>query len=267
MTLVQAALLGLVQGLTEFLPVSSSGHLVLAKSWLGVRDTGSVAFEVVVHLGTLFAVLVGLRGPVLELMAATGKILQPGRWRQAYGEDPGFRRLVLLVPATLPAVVVGLGFADTLEGLFGAPRWAAAMLIATAVILLAPLPFGERRGPLGWRSALFMGIAQAVAIIPGISRSGSTISAGCVAGVTREEAGIFSFLMAIPAILGAVVLKADEVLVAADAGVGPLAVGFALSFLAGWFSLIALLGLVRTGRLWVFSPYLILVGSLSLIFG
>ncbi len=267
MTFAQAALLGLVQGLTEFLPVSSSGHLVLAKSWLGVRDTGGVAFEVVVHLGTLLAVLVGLRAPVLELARGASRLLRPADWRSAFVEDRGFRRLVLLVPATLPAVVVGLGCADGLEELFGAPRRAAAMLIVTAAILLAPLAFGGRRGLLGWKAALFMGLAQALAIIPGISRSGATISTGCVAGVRREEAGVFSFLMAIPAILGAVILKADDVIAAADAAAGPLVVGFLLAFVAGWFSLVALLGLVRAGRLWVFSPYLLLVGSLFLILG
>ncbi len=253
----EAILLGLVQGLTEFLPVSSSGHLVLARDLLGMAPAESPSFEIVVHLGTLLSVFMVMRTEVLGLLGALPRCLDRGRWRRSFAEDPSFRALVLLVPATLPVVLVGLLAKEEVEASFGRPALAAAMLLVTAALLLATRIARRRRErELDLRIAVAMGLAQALAILPGISRSGSTIAAGLLAGGERRRVGGFSFFMAIPAILGAVILEAREI-GALDLPLTTLVAGFASAALVGALALALLLRLVRRGRLWIFAPYLV----------
>ena len=199
------SVLAVLQGLTEFLPVSSSGHLVLAQAAMGIDDP-AIVVDVALHVGTLFAVLVVYRRD----LASLARGLFDGRWREP----------LLLVLGTLPAVVVGLGFRDQVEVAFESPRTAAYGLFATAAMLFAGEAFRRRRlgmepGPLSWRIALGVGIAQALAICPGISRSGSTIACGLALGLAPAAAARFSFLLAIPAIGGAALLQLPAVL---DAG-------------------------------------------------
>jgi undecaprenyl-diphosphatase len=192
-------LLAVVQGLTEFLPVSSSGHLVLFQHFLGARE-GDVFFDIVLHVGTLGSVLVVYRREVLRLLKF---------------DPPALAYVGCLALGTLPAVIVGLLFKDTIEGLFHEPVFAAAGLLATAVILFStrlaapadalPEPW-EPRAPSPLRAVL-IGAAQACAILPGISRSGSTIAAALWTGLPRAEAARFSFLLSIPAISGALILQ------------------------------------------------------------
>ena len=267
MTTADALLLGLIQGLTEFLPVSSSGHLVLGQDLMGLELGGGVAFEVVVHLGTLASVVFVFRKFITEMVFESPALLRPAGWKSRYADRPAFRRLVLLVPATIPAALVGFLGKDALQGLFENPRVVACMLGVTGLILFLPLRFGSRDsagGLLDLPRALIMGVAQAAAIIPGISRSGSTITAGLCSGLDREEAGAFSFLMAIPAILGAAVLELGD-LEQIGLGAGPLIAGFLAAAVSGYLALLLLLRMVRHGRLWVFSPYLLAVLILWLI--
>jgi len=228
--LLQLMVLAVVQGLTEFLPVSSSGHLVLLQHAMGVRE-GDALFNVVLHCGTLGSVLVVYRREVLRLLRF---------------DSAAIRYLISLAVATLPAVVVGLLASDLIVGLFGSPRFAAGGLILTALVLFSsrlvrtdtcalPEPWEPLAMPLP--KALMIGLAQSLAILPGVSRSGSTIGISLWLGVPRAEAARFSFLLSVPAIAGALVLsivrgevhgREDQLLMVAAAvaafGVGLLAI-------------------------------------------
>ena len=265
MTFGEALVLGVVQGLTEFLPVSSSGHLVVVRALLGVQATaGDVSFEVVVHLGTLAAVFVVLAGPIRRMTRALPALLRPRDWRRRYADDAGFRDLVLVVMASLPVGVVGVAFGDAIESTFASPRLVGAMFLVTAAVLggTALLPERAER-PMSFSAAAAMGVAQTVTVLPGISRSGTTIAAGLYAGASRSNAGVFSFLMAVPAILGAGLLELPSIASSGTAWPALLG-GFAAAFLSGWGALVVLLRLVRLGRLWIFAPYLVVVGGLAL---
>ena len=240
---MKAIALGALQGLTEFLPVSSSGHLVIAQHLLGVGE-GQVAFDVAVHLGTLAAVLIVFRKEILSMVLGVA-----GRDRL------GLRRVWLVVVGSIPAGVVGVLFKDTLEGLFSSVLAAALGLIFTGAWLMLTrwIPPG-RRGPAetGAGRALWVGIMQALAIIPGVSRSGTTIGAGLVAGLERGWAGAFSFLLAIPAITGASLL---EVRAIARVELAPVLAGALTAAVVGWAALKVLMGVVKAGRLHVFAWY------------
>lgn len=271
MSILDAIWLGLVQGLTEFLPVSSSGHLVLAEHVLGVEASEDVSFEVIAHLGTLLAVLLVFRERILAMLKTLPIFFRPGRWALAYAENEAFRQAVLVIVATIPVVIIGLSFEDRIDALFTEVRLVPWMLLVTAALLIASALITRQRseakgeGRLTLGRALAMGLAQSGAIAPGISRSGSTIAVGLATGVAREKAGAFSFLMSIPAVLGACVLKLDDI---AAGSVAPATASAALvaSFLSGWGALVLLMALVRRGRLWVFAPYLVIVAVLGLIY-
>lgn len=224
MSVLEAILLGVVQGLTEFLPVSSSGHLVLAQALLGVRLPG-VVFETAVHVATLCAVLWVYRDRVVELARGV-----------AGGEGASLRYLGMLALASVPAGVVGVAGRDFFEAAFEAPEAAAAMLLVTGGLVwtirhTAP---GAEDGEPGPAQALWAGVAQALAILPGISRSGSTVAAGVWRGVEPVRMAEFSFLMSVPAIGGAALLQADGLsAAAAAAGSGALWAGFLAALVAG----------------------------------
>jgi undecaprenyl-diphosphatase len=253
---LHAALLGLLQGLTEFLPVSSSGHLVLGRSLLDVHTPGA-DFEVFAHAGTLLAILVHYR---TDLVAMAGSAVRLRR------DGPG-RLLLLVLLASIPAAVVGLTLADPVEALFARPALAAGMLLVTGLVLLSTRlarAGGERvRAP----SAIAIGLAQALAILPGISRSGSTIAAGLHAGVDRDRAARFSFLLAVPALLGAAVLKTSD-LVREPPGPTLLEsylVGGLVAFASGYLALRWLLGIVHRGHLDRFAWYCLAIGAVALL--
>jgi undecaprenyl-diphosphatase len=259
-SLFQAAVLGIVQGLTEFLPVSSSGHLVLVQQLFGI-SLGTLTFEVVVHVGTLIAVLIALRSDVALIFAG----LRPGK-------DPetrsGRRLIWLLVVGTLPAVVVGFLLNDLIESLFSSVTVVGLMLLLTGTFL-----FFAERAKTGRRSleglhtvdALFIGCGQALAVMPGLSRSGTTISAGLRRGVNGEDAARFSFLLSIPVILGAAVLELPSVGQDAVLPLSVLCMGFLTSAITGYFAITVLKRFVRQGRLRVFAYYTWAVGALVLL--
>jgi len=248
-----AILLGILQGLTEFLPVSSSGHLVLAQELLGVNQPG-VAFELLAHLGTLGAVLVYFRAAIWRLGKAVFGV----------GSRTDRFMVLWLVIGTVPAGLVGFLLEDFFEGAFSSPLATSAMLLVTALILLATrfVRYGQR--PVAWHSALAMGVGQALAIMPGISRSGTTIAAGLFAGVRPAQAAEFSFLLAIPAIGGAILLKADELIHVGSAAAGPYLVGAVLSFLFGLVAVYLVLSTIRRGKFDYFAYYCFAAGALGL---
>jgi undecaprenyl-diphosphatase len=247
------AILALVQGLTEFLPVSSKGHLVLAQAALGMREP-AVGLDVALHLGTLAAVLIAYRRDVLELLSG----LTRGGWREP----------LLLFAATLPAAAVGFGFRDALHDLFGSLRATAIGLCGTAAILTV----GEtvrRRGyggseSVSTRQALLVGLAQACAILPGISRSGTTIAAGLLVGLAPRAAARFSFLLAIPTILGAAVLELPGLFRGGDGGLGmglgSILAAIALAGLVGYAALRGLLAFLARGAFGWFAGYTLVLG-------
>lgn len=271
--MLEAILLGILQGLTEFLPVSSSGHLVLGEHALGLFSDGhqSILFEVLLHLGTLTAVLVAYRHDLAELLQS---LWPASRRRLALEECRRRHRLILaILVASVPAGLIGLTLKDPITALFGEPRTVALLLLGTALILFLGdrLKRGDRvaEGNGVWRS-LVIGTAQALAILPGISRSGSTIVAGLAVGLRPVEAARFSFLISIPAVSGAALLESlDQLGSQSGLGmpVGALLAGFLSSAIVGYLAIQWLLVAIRRRSLTLFAAYCFLLGLSALLFG
>ncbi|MEK7774909.1 MAG: undecaprenyl-diphosphate phosphatase [Candidatus Zixiibacteriota bacterium] len=253
MNYLDAIILGIVQGLTEFLPVSSSGHLVLAQEILHVNLPG-VAFEIIVHLGTLLAVLIYYRSTFVDLTQSI--------WTPSRRED---RKTVLyLILASIPAAVLGLALKSTFEEAFGSPSMTSVFLLVTGVILLASKLFRNSTRPVGLKAAIVMGCGQAVAILPGVSRSGSTIVSGMAVGSEPSAVAKFSFLMSVPVILGATVLELDHLSEIPAELMSHYAVAFAVSFGTGLLAIHSLLAIVKRGKFSWFAWYCFAVGALGL---
>ncbi len=251
MTILEALILGVVQGLTEFLPVSSSGHLVIAQSLMGL-DLPGVLFEVVVHVATLCAVCWVYRSRLLGL--ARGFVT---------GDRASLRYVGLLALATLPAAAVGIGVGDLLEPIFERPTFSAGFLLVTGFFVWSIrrfAPSAEREDPTT-RDALGVGVVQALAILPGISRSGSTVAVGTAMGVEPRRMAEFSFLMSIPVIAGAAALKLSDLGEASQAiGATPLWVAFAAAALSGVVAIRIFLGLLARRSFHRFAYYCWTVG-------
>ncbi len=264
MDLLKATLLGILQGATEFLPVSSSGHLVLAPWLLGWPAPG-LAFNTIVHWGTAVAVIAYFWRDWVALIRAAFRSL-----RVRSLADANARLAWFLVIGTVPAAVFGYVLEDFFEAMFSRPAAAAAFLVVTAGILVAAEYWGHRQRDLDaltWRDALLIGLAQAAAILPGISRSGATIATGLGQGLKRESAARFSFLLATPVILGAGLLQMADLVQAGDlAGQVPtLIAGFLAAALAGWGCIHFLLRYLQRRRLHPFALYCAVVGLASLL--
>lgn len=260
-TVIEAAVLGALQGLTEFLPVSSSGHLVLGQYLMGLPH--NLSFDIAVHFGTLLAIIVALGKDVRTVL--TG--LVPGSGKQGAA---GRRLILLLIVGTVPAGLVGYLFSDAIEELFQSVIVTGIMLVVTGTLLYFAdkAASGKITMPkMKYADALFVGIGQALAVIPGLSRSGTTLSAGLARGIVRDDAARFSFLLAIPVILGAAVLALPDILSGA-AGLDwqAIATGLVVSAVAGYMAIRLLLVVVQ-GRLVVFSYYTWLVGLGAIIYG
>jgi len=259
MSAAEALLLGIVQGATEFLPVSSSGHLVLTEALLGVSE-GGLLLEVTLHAATLLAVLLFFRGRIAWLIGAG---IRRG------DEGVRARRWILwLLLGTVPAAIVGLAFEDAVGRIFESPRVALIGLLITGAILFASRwsrPQG--REPLG-RVAMAMGLGQALAILPGISRSGTTIAVGMWAGLERTEAAEFSFLLSVPAIGGASLLQIIDLAQGGSmAGLTavPMLVGFTAAFVSGYAAIAGLLQVLQRRGLSPFAWYCWAVGAIGLL--
>lgn len=273
MDIIQAIILGIVQGLTEFVPISSSAHLVLVP-WAFGWDRAGLFFDTMLHWGTLLAVLTYFRHDWIGIMRGFWRSLTVrGPWRNAPGgrlADPDSRLAWGIILGTVPATLLGLLLNDFFERLFETPMAVAGFLLVTAALLV----LGERLGrrvrelsSLNIPDALVIGLAQAVAIAPGISRSGATIAAGLARGLTREAAARFSFLLATPAILGAGLLQLLEVLVTGENAVPwPVVLaGFLAAAISAYLCIKFLLAYLRRGRLYVFAIYCVVVGSVVLL--
>lgn len=266
-------LLGLLQGLAEFLPISSSGHLVLGKALLGMSEAG-MFFDIMLHAGTLLSIFVVFRKKIWGILKGIVK-----REREQIMEA------WFIILASVPTAIIGIGFKKPLESLFENPRAVCLALILTGILLFitkwAPTGANHPKAAgvkMNWWRALVTGVVQGIACIPGISRSGSTTSAMLYMGVNRKYAGEFTFLMSIPAVGGAALLDfkkwlscqgADKLLEACqDAGALdlPLIAGMVVAFIAGIFALVWLMSFVQKGKLHYFAPYVWLVGLLGLIF-
>lgn len=234
-----AALLGLIQGLTEFLPVSSSGHLALAEGWLGLAP-GDLLFEVTVHVATLLAVVAYYRKDLIGIVRGVFASGAP-----EVAEMSGRTWLWLLVVGTIPAVIVGLGFKDMIEASFGNLRGVGFNLLATGALLFSTATLAGVRTKISTGAALVIGIAQSVAILPGVSRSGSTIATAMWLGTDRTQAARYSFLLSIPAITGAFVLHVVDFIrgghALSGAAWGPIIVAFVVAALSGYFAVATIL--------------------------
>ena len=254
MNVFQAMLLGLVQGVTEFLPVSSSGHLILVRELLGLENQ-CLLFDVLLHLGSLGAVVIALRKELLGLFR------------------PPFKKLGMLLLATVPAAILGFLLSDTIEGVFGSGRWLFVTFALTAVLLIITETVSKRRKfprSLGVKQSAFMGVMQAVALLPGLSRSGSTVFGGIVSGGDREEVAKFSFMMSVPVILGSAAVG----LIGAATGTGSLELtvgwwetlcGAVAAFVSGFASVKLMTKVVVRAKYKPLVFYLIGLGILSLV--
>lgn len=268
MTWFQALILGIVQGLTEFLPVSSSAHLVLVPWALGwtVEPNAAFVFDVLVQLGTLVAVVAYFWDDLTHIVRGTLRaVILRKRTDDAY-----VRLAWLIVLATLPAVVAGVFLKTLVEQAFGSPLAVSGFLLVTAGLLFIAERLGKRLKPLEattWADAVWIGLAQALALFPGISRSGSTIAAGLVRGMQRPAAARFSFLLSIPVMIGAGLLALRDLAALPSAAtlIPTLLMGFAAAAIMGYLSIRWMLRFVARHSLDVFSAYCALVGLLGLL--
>jgi len=251
------SVLALIQGITEFLPVSSSGHLVLAQQWLG-WDIDNVLLDAVLHLGTAAAICVIYRKDIRTLVGDAFS-------KEGARRKPSLKYIGLIVLAAIPAGLAGIIFKGFFEKMFLNARVAGALFFVTAAFLFVS---GIRKKPpvaLNPPKAFMIGLAQALAIMPGISRSGTTISTALLLGVGRKEAGRFSFLLGLPIIIGAALLELKDV---SGASISPmlLVVAFGLSAAVGIIALKLLLRIIEQGRLHYFGYYLVVLGLACVFF-
>lgn len=262
---LQAIILGIVQGLTEFLPVSSSGHLAIFRELLGVEASEDLMFEVTVHAATVLATIVVFWKSIVQLFS--------GLFKFKYNDETDYICKILV--GTIPVMIVGLFFKDKVEELFSSLWVVGGSLLITSVLLYfsdaaakAKAREGENaaRNGLSFWQALVIGIGQAFAVLPGLSRSGATISTGLIVGVKREVVAQFSFLMVIIPILGEMFLSiVGGELAASTVGALPLALGFISAFITGLFACKAMIALVKKAQLKWFALYCVIVGFIVIL--
>ena len=273
MTVIEAVISGIVQGLTEFLPVSSSGHLVIFYTLTGRGGDANLAFSVLLHLATLLSVVIMFFGDVRmlaqELIAVFADIIK----RRKHRKTPQRRLLLLLLAATAPAVLAGLGikalgFDDILENIFVV----AVMLAVTSVLMFCVDRFKRGRhtaknAPA--KSALAVGLVQAAAILPGLSRSGSTIFAGLLVGFRKDFAVRFAFLMSIPVILGAGLVEAAGIVNSGGPVIAPasMAAGFLAAMVCGVFAIKFIKALIKSNKFYIFGIYCLLASAFAFLLG
>lgn len=264
MEVLKALILGIIQGLTEFLPVSSSGHIELGKALLDFDPGEDILFTIIVHFATLLSTVIVFRKDIIDLFK--------GLFQFKWNEETAFSAKILI--SMIPIAIVGVLFEEQISALFeGKIALVGAMLLVTALLLFltqyAKSVRGEQGDKVGFGSAFIIGIAQAVAVMPGISRSGSTIATGLLLGVDKERIAKFSFLMVLPPILGITLLEVKDL---AEAPLGainwvPLIAGFIGAFIAGWIACVWMINIVKRGKLGYFALYCLIVGIIALITG
>lgn len=264
MSIIEAIILGIVQGLTEFLPVSSSGHLEIAKVVLGVdiNPDESLFFTVAVHAATALSTMVVFREDIFMLL----RLLFEKAWWNA-----GRQYILFIVISMVPAVLVGLFYEDSIDALFsGNLLLVGMMLLITGLLLYMTTRVKRKRGKIGFLNAFIIGVVQAIAIMPGISRSGATIGTSLLLGVEKARAARFSFLMVIPLILGAMakkILDAEGGMVMSSEAILPAAIGFVTAFITGLLACTWMVNLVKKSKLDYFAYYCFVVGVVAIVFG
>ncbi|MDL2259902.1 undecaprenyl-diphosphate phosphatase [Deltaproteobacteria bacterium OttesenSCG-928-K17] len=268
--IVVALLLGLVQGLGEFLPISSSGHLVVAQAVFGLEEP-EVAFDVVLHLGTLCAVFIFYRETLItlikELRFLPGALISPARMKELYAGRPDFRFGLLILLGSIPTGIIGLALKDVFETYFTGTLTVGAALLVTGVLLRLVGSRGREGrsdGQMTLRDALIIGLVQGLAIVPGFSRSGFTICAGLFAGLNRVTAARYSFILSIPAILGAVILELRHGLASHNFGPAEFGLGFFAAAISGFLALSLLVKLLKQDNFAVFSWWCWAVGLFAI---
>ena len=260
MSWIEALILGLVQGLTEFLPVSSSGHIELGKAILGAESADNLLFSVIVHTATMLSIIVVFRKDILQLISKL--------FRFEWNVETRF--ISLIIVSMIPTGIVGLLFESQIEQFFdGRIMFVGFMLLITASILFSTRFVKKNNQEITYVKALVIGIAQTIAILPGISRSGATIGTALLLGVERTAATRFSFLMVLPPIAGATLIKLKglfENTEAYSAELMPLGIGFIAAFISGLFACKWMLSLVRKGNIAYFSAYCLVVGIIAIAY-
>lgn len=272
MSIVESIILGIVQGLAEFLPISSSGHLALLQDWFGVESGEALVFTVLLHLGTLISVCIVFRRTIWDLIKEFFKLfaeLFTGKGFHLRKNDT--RKLgVMIIIATIPAALVGYFLDDKIEAVFTSLVLIGVCFMITGIMLFMAEQLGKGRRDLdraNFRNSFVIGLFQAVAILPGISRSGSCIVGGLLLGFKRELAVNFAFLISIPTVLGAVVLKIPA---AMKEGIGegmmiPSVVGLIVSAVAGYAAIKLMLRVVKGKKLYIFSIYTLALGIATVL--
>lgn len=269
MDIIQAIIIGLVQGLTEFLPVSSSAHLIFAQQALGVADVG-LAFDVLLHVGTLVAVIVYFFNDIVNMIKGfllSLVDLKNGNFMGELKKDPYKKLAWLTILATIPIGIVGVLFNDIVESMFMGLTVPAFLLLITGCLLYVSQRMNTGRidvRNITLKEALIMGCGQALAILPGLSRSGTTIAAGLFAGLDKEFAAKFSFILSIPAILGAAVFQLKD-LSGGSVEIGACIAGFIVAAISGYLAISFLLKIVREKSLDIFAYYCWIVGIIVLV--
>jgi len=252
---VEMIVLAIIQGITEFLPVSSSGHLVLSKHFLGMTQFKGVTTEIVLNTGTLLAILVFYWKRLLEIILGLFR-----RDREAWIFS------LLIIAGCIPAIVVGFLFKDKLERVFSNPRFVSCTLVGTGIFLIASHFAGSGKRSVSWWSGMVIGLAQAVALLPGVSRSGSTIGMSRFLKIEPKKAAEYSFFMLIPLSVGACLLGVKDLLEGGNQSgfsASTLGIGFLVSAIVGYFSLKWLVSLLQRGRFWYFGIYCLCIGGIS----
>ncbi|MEX2425995.1 MAG: undecaprenyl-diphosphatase UppP, partial [Thermomicrobiaceae bacterium] len=272
MDIIESIILGIVQGITEFLPISSSAHIIVVPWFFGWDEPG-LTFNVAVHMGTLLAVLLYFRADILAMAMALPRGLVAGKPLQ----DPMSRMALIILVGSIPAGLIGVFFNDHIEDFFhaGGNETVSLAVIATMLIVVGLLmllvertiPHDREFGRIGWRDGIVIGIAQAIALIPGTSRSGSTITAGMILGLRKEVAARFSFLLGVPAVAGAGLLEAVDLL---ERGLPaserlPFIMGAGASVIVGYISIAFLLKFLQSNSVLVFTIYRCGLGVLMLV--
>ncbi|MCA6073316.1 undecaprenyl-diphosphate phosphatase [Fulvivirga sedimenti] len=261
MNTLEALILGIVQGLTEFLPVSSSGHIELGTYLLNVQSSDNLIFAILVHGATALSTIVVFRRDILDLLR--------GLLKFSWNEETQF--VAKIVISMIPVGLAGVLYEDEIEQLFGGNVvFVALMLLVTGTLLLITWFTKDRDGSVTWWKALIIGIAQAIAILPGISRSGATITTALYLGVEKNKATRFSFLMVLPPIIGAMLLKFKDIAeapeLATNIPVSVLITGFVAAFVAGLIACQWMISIVRKGKLIYFAYYCYAIAIITLIF-
>ena len=256
MNIFQSIILGIVQGLTEFLPVSSSGHLVIITKLLGLKP--NIAFDVMLHFATLLAVCVYFAPDIAQ-------IIRSFIFHRSM-KDPYFKLGLLIIVASIPTAIIGFSFSDAFESMFSSITYVSFFLILTGILILTAESLGRSKKNIkktGFIDSIIIGIAQGCAIAPGLSRSGTTVSASLLMGLERNFAAKFSFLLSIPAILGASVFKSSAILT----GINIATIsGFIFSAVSGYIAIMLFIRLIEKRNIRIFAYYCFLIAGISLLY-